>query len=106
MSTEIITRGAWVQIHAIILSPQERSDKIPSDTRSVPLEMWVNGFLLNETAHVGDEVEVETIIGRRVSGTLSSSRPGYTHSFGETLPELTQIGRQLSLLVKGERRNG
>ncbi len=94
----IATKGAWVQVHSVVLSPQERSGKIPDDTRAVPLEMWVHGFLLNDSARVGDEVEVETAIGRTVKGTLQNTRPGYTHTFGRTLPELAQVGRQLKKL--------
>jgi 2-amino-4-ketopentanoate thiolase alpha subunit len=96
------TKNRWVQIHSILLSPEERSHKVPDATRSVPLEMWVNGFLVNDSASVGDEVEIETAIGRRVRGTLSDVRPGYSHSYGETLPELLEIGRQLrSLRTQG-----
>ena len=95
---DVVTKNTWVQIHSILLSPQERSDRIPEDTRAVPLEMWVNGFLVNDRASIGDEVEIETAIGRIVRGTLVDIHPGYTHSYGETLPELLQIGRQLRSL--------
>lgn len=99
---DVATKNAWVQIHSILLSPEERSDRIPEDTRAVPLEMWVNGFLVNESASIGDEVEIATAVGRTVRGTLTDIRPGYTHSYGETLPELLEIGRQVrSLRAQG-----
>ncbi len=98
MNAETIGRNTWVQIHTILLLPEERSSKIPDNTRAVPLESWVHGFLLNDSAHVGDEVEIETAIGRVVSGRLCDSCPGYTHTYGPTLPELAEIGRQLRSL--------
>ena len=94
--------GDWVQIHSILLSPEERSAKLPEDTRKVPLEMWVGGFLVNDRAEPGEEVEVETAVGRRVRGRLSSARPGYFHTFGATLPELRKIGRQLRTIMRSE----
>lgn len=97
-------KGSWVQVHTIILAPEERSGKIPEDTRAVPLEMWVHGFLLNESARIGDTVDVETAIGRTVTGTLRDTHPGYTHTYGQTLPELARIGRQLKTLGSSLRR--
>jgi hypothetical protein len=35
---------------------------------------------------------VKTIIGRTLSGKLKTVNPGYSHSFGETIPELLRIG--------------
>lgn len=88
-------RGNWVEVHSILLSPNERSTSVPEDTKKVPMEMWVRGFLLEEEAGIGEEVEVETAIGRRLRGSLSNAHPGYRHSFGESLPELQRIGKQL-----------
>ncbi len=93
-------RGDWVEVHSILLSPEERSRKVPEDTKRVPLEMWARGFLIDEEAGVGDEVEIETAIGRRLHGSLSNLRPGYSHSFGESLPELLCIGKQLRDLTR------
>jgi len=63
-------RGDWVRIHKIILEVGERSPNIPEDTQNVPLEMWDKGFLLNENANIGDIVEIETYIGRKIEGNL------------------------------------
>ena len=38
-------KGDWVQIHNIVLTPEERSSALPEDTKSHPLEMWVKGYL-------------------------------------------------------------
>ena len=32
-------KGDWVQIHNIVLTPEERSGALPEDTKSHPLEM-------------------------------------------------------------------
>lgn len=93
-------KGDWVEVHSILLSPEERSPKVPDDTKRVPLEMWARGFLLDEEAGPGDEVEIETAIGRRLRGRLSNARPGYSHSFGESIPELLRIGKQLRELAR------
>jgi hypothetical protein len=36
----------WVQIHDIILAPCDRSPNLPEDTKKVPLELYLKGFLL------------------------------------------------------------
>ncbi|MCG4586594.1 2-amino-4-ketopentanoate thiolase, partial [Anaerosalibacter bizertensis] len=61
-------KGDWVRIHNIVLNPEDRSPNLPEDTKKVPLEMWDKGFLLNEGANIGDMVEVESYIGRKVEG--------------------------------------
>ena len=49
----MIKKGTWVQIHNIVLRPEERTGKLPEGTKKVPLEMWVKGFLCAD-AEVGD----------------------------------------------------
>jgi len=95
-------RGDWVQIHRTILPPEERSNRVPQDTKEVPLEMWVNGFLSRESAKIGDEVEISTNVGRTEHGILQLVNPGYEHSFGKTVPELRQIGIQLRDILREE----
>ena len=53
-------KNDWVQIHIDVLKPEERATNIPEDTRCVPLEMWVKGRLVNESADLGDTVSVVT----------------------------------------------
>ncbi len=102
MST--VKKGEWVQIHEIVLKPEERTGKIPEETRKVPLELWVKGFL-NEDANMGEKVEITTVTGRTVSGTLVDVNPVYTHGFGETfVPELLQVGLQAKRILKGEEK--
>jgi len=47
---------------------------------------------LLEDADLGQEVRIRTLIGRELRGTLRVINPSYTHSFGETVPELLTIG--------------
>lgn len=96
-------RGDWVRIHKIVLNVGERAPNIPEDTQNVPLELWDKGFLINEEAKLGDIVEVETYIGRRIEGTLIEVNPYWGHDYGKGVPEILYIGRQArQLLEEGE----
>lgn len=94
-------KGDWVRIHRIVLKAEERTAKLPDDTKKVPLEMWTKGFLQNESAEIGDEVTVETAVGRLETGKLIEVNPYYTHSYGKFVPELIQIDRQLRTIMFG-----
>ncbi|QCX32759.1 2-amino-4-ketopentanoate thiolase [Caloramator sp. E03] len=94
-------KGDWVQIHQIVLKPEERTGKLPEDTKKVPLELWVKGFL-NHDANLYDEVEITTLTGRIVKGELVLINPRYEYGFGdEYVPELLKIGKQLRGILKG-----
>ena len=96
----MIEKNSWVRIHKVILNPEERAPQVPDDTKKVPLEMWTKGFLL-EDAKIGDEVTVETVTGRRETGKLIEVNPAYNHSFGNFIPELLQIDKQVRQLLEG-----
>jgi len=85
-------KGDLVQIHQIILEPDQRPENLPSSTKSVPYECWIKGFLLNESADLGNKVKIETFIGREILGILCSINPTYDHNFGTPLKELLTIG--------------
>ena len=87
-------RGDLVQIHKIILEPSQRPDTLPACTRSVPYECWIKGFLVDEDANLGDEVKIETFIGREISGELYQVNPTYDHNFGAPQRELVAIGNE------------
>jgi hypothetical protein len=93
-------KNDWVKIYRVILKPEERAPQVPDDTKLVPLEMWVKGFLISD-AELGDLVEVKTITGRMESGKLVEINPTYTHSFGNFIPELLQIGLDLKEILFG-----
>ena len=95
-------KGDWVRIHKIVLSSAQRAPQVPEDTKQVPLEMWDKGFLLNSSAVVGDEVEVETIIGRRLTGNMIEINPQFDHAWGNCIPEILQIGRQVRSILAEE----
>ncbi|QTA38719.1 2-amino-4-ketopentanoate thiolase [Thermosipho ferrireducens] len=95
-------KGDWVQIQKTILKPEERTAPLPDDTKKVPFEMRVKGFLLNESAIEGDIVEIRTLTGRIVKGTLVSINPVYEHNFGEPVPELINVGLELRKILEGD----
>ncbi len=92
-------KGEWVKIHDVILNPSDRAPSLPDDTKQVPFEMWLNGFL-NHDAKIGEIVEITTLSGRKVKGTLVEINPRYTHDFGEPLPELLKIGPILKSMLE------
>lgn len=94
-------KGDWVRIHAVVLKADERTAKLPSDTQACDLEMWTKGFIL-EDANIGDEVTVETAVGRKEKGTLIEVNPYYTHSYGKFVPEIIEIDKQLREIMGGE----
>ena len=98
-------KNDWVQIHIDVLKPEERATNIPEDTRHVPLEMWVKGHLLNESAQIGDLVKVRTKTGREAEGTLCAVNPSYQHSFGRYIPELDAIDETVKEILFGGRNH-
>ncbi|MCT4595142.1 MAG: 2-amino-4-oxopentanoate thiolase subunit OrtA [Anaeromicrobium sp.] len=96
--------GDWVLIHNIVLKPEERAAQVPDDTKKVPLECFVKGFLM-EDGVVGDRVKVKTITGRIEEGTLREVNPAYTHNYGKFIPELLQIGITLREILFGGEEN-
>lgn len=93
-------KGDWVRIHKVVLKAEERTAKLPEDTKVCDLEMWTKGTLLSD-AESGDEVEIETIVGRREKGELVEVNPYYTHSYGVFVPEIIEIDKQLREIMKG-----
>lgn len=98
----MVNKGEWVRIHSVVLKAAQRTGKIPEDTQKCDLEMWTKGFLLND-AEIGDEVEIETAVGRKEHGTLIEVHPYYTHSYGKFVPELIEIDKQLREVMGGVR---
>lgn len=96
---EMIAKGAWVEIHSVVLAAGERASNIPEDTQRVPLEMRVKGFLL-APAQSGEDVEILTPAGRRLRGTLTAVNPPYAHGFGAPISELSTIGAEVKALLR------
>lgn len=86
-------KGDLVQIHNIIFKPGERTAALPEVTKTVPYEGWVKGFLMDDKAALGDNVTIESFIGRKLSGILTEINPIYDHDFGEPQSTLNMVGR-------------
>lgn len=95
-----VKKGDWVQISNTILKAGDRAPQVPEDTQACDLKMWVKGFI-QEDAKIGDNVEIKTAIGRMVKGQLCEVNPKYTHTYGDFVPELVQIQRQLREIIFG-----
>ena len=96
---DLIAKGTWVEIHRTVLAAGDRAPQVPEDTRAVPLEMRVKGFLVAPAA-LGGEAEIVTRVGRRWRGTLTDVNPAYTHSFGPPVPELSTIGDEVRGMLR------
>lgn len=95
-------KNDYVRVHRTVLDAVERTGKLPDDTKSVPLEMWVKGWLQDEEAQLGDTVTIKTMVGRLETGELMEVNPCYELNYGEFVPEILQIEQQLrSVLFEG-----
>ena len=79
-------KNDWVRIHNIVLTPEQRTGKLPEDTKKMPLEMWAKGHLQNDAAEIGDEVTIRTATGREERGTLVEVNPCYALISGTNVP--------------------
>ena len=101
--TERALKNTWVEIGGVVLQKDERAPNLPDDTKQVPLEMRVKGFLLHD-AEKGGEAEIITPSGRTVRGILTGINPEYAHMFGRPIPELSPIAGEIRAILR-ERRN-
>lgn len=98
-------KGEWVEIERLILDPSQRSKNLPPETADKPLLMWVKGFATADGS-VGEEMTVETATGRLVTGRLVAVNPGYFHTFGHPIPELSHVGYDLRARLADYRQAG
>lgn len=87
-------KGSFVEIRNVLLEPSERAEHLPEDTKRVPFEARIRGFLLKD-ASIGEDVEIETPIGRIVRGKLVAENPSFKHGFGKPVRELIEISREM-----------
>jgi len=99
---KIARQGDWVQIHRVILSPGERAEQVPEETKKVPLELRVKGWLLLDKASEGEEVVIKTPAGRELEGKLIAVNPPFMHGFGSPIPELLEVGSELRAYLEEE----
>jgi len=97
--------GEWVEVESVLLDPADRSPNLPPETAEKPLIVWVSGYATAE-ASLGDQLGIETMTGRTVTGRLSAINPGYFHTFGKPIPELVTVGRDLRARVAAYRQAG
>ena len=101
--TQRALKNTWVEIGAVVLQKDERAPNLPEDTKQVPLEMRVKGYLLHD-AEKGGGAEIVTPSGRTVKGMLTRVNPEYDHMFGRPIPELSPIAEEVRAILR-ERRN-
>ncbi len=97
--SDLAKKGTWVEVYKIVLEKGERAPQVPDDTRDLPLEMRVKGFLLHDAA-LGEEAEVVTAAGRKIIGTLTEINPVYDHLYGRPIPELSSIGGEVRAILR------
>jgi hypothetical protein len=90
--------GDWVEVSYVLLEPADRAANLPPETAEKQLTAWVKGFARSATS-AGGVLEVVTMTGRVVEGTLTDVNPGYSHTFGRPTPELTHVGADLRARV-------
>ncbi len=96
------TAGSWVEIFQTVLEADKRAPQVPDDTKKVPLELKVKGFLV-EAAELGEEVEIKTFAGRKLKGKLNKIEPAYEHKFGRPILEILKVGPQIrEILAENE----
>lgn len=94
-------KGDWVRVHRVVLSQGQRAENLPSDTQKVPFEMWVKGWLLFD-GEIGDTVKIRTRVGREESGTLIEVNPQFSVDYGDFVPEILTIDRDLKAALGQE----
>lgn len=94
----MISKGTWVEVERMVLTPENRAPNIPKETRITPLKSWIRGTCLSN-CKLGDEVEVETNSGRIVKGIVVDIEPGYFHTYGKYVKEMCNVGKQAKKLI-------
>lgn len=95
----MIKKGTFVRIEKVILEAEERTAKIPEDTKQTPFKMWTKGVLQND-CELGEEAEILTVANRKESGKLVEANPFYELSYGSFVPEIIEI----DAVIKNERK--
>ena len=96
---EHIKAGHWVELTRVVLPAAKRAPNLPAETKKTDLVLKVRGFLLEDAA-LGAEAKIRTLAERELTGTLTDAEPRFPHDFGNPVPELLQIGRELRAEVR------
>ena len=89
----MIKKGTWVEVEERVLLPEDRSALIPEETKRTPLKSFIRGKCLSDS-ELGEEVQVETNVGRIAKGIIVDIEPGYYHTYGKYVEEISNIGKQ------------
>ncbi len=92
-------KNEWVQIEQTILTPTERAEGLPEETRICPYVMRVNGHLLAD-AEEGALCEIRTLAGRVLRGRLLADAPAFNHSYGRVIGELIDVRCELRQIMR------
>lgn len=96
----MVKKGERVLVEKVLLRPEERAPQVPDDTKRTPLKAWMRGSL-NEDAEIGDEVRITTETGRTEDGILLEVNPQYKLNYGNYIPELLKINRDVREILFG-----
>lgn len=94
----MIKKGTWVEVEETVLIPVDRASNIPDETKKTPLKSWTRGKCLSD-CKLGSEVKVETNIGRIAHGSVVEIEPGYYHTYGKYVEEISNIGKQAREII-------
>lgn len=94
-------KGDYVVVQRVVLTAQQRAPQVPEDTAQQPLIALFKGFLEDESAVPGDEVNVVTMSGRKDRAVLTARDPSAQHTYGRYVDELMQVHRQVCDLLYG-----
>ena len=94
----MIKKGTWVEVEEIVLTPKDRAINIPDETKKTPLKCWIRGKCLSD-CEFGSEVQVETNVGRIARGIVVQIEPGYYHTYGKYVEEISNIGKQAREMI-------
>lgn len=95
----MIKKGTFVRIEKTILKAEERTAKIPEDTKATPFKMWTKGILQHD-CEIGQQASIISVAQREDSGTLVEANPFYELNYGSFVPEIIQIDE----VIKNERK--
>jgi hypothetical protein len=95
-------KGSWVLIKKALLSPEERTGRLPEETKATPFIMRVKGRL-EEDAQLGGAASVITRTGRREEGVLEEVNPQHQLDYGDFIEELLLIGDRARSILYGDR---
>jgi len=90
----MVLKKSYVEVNKVIFKSGERTANIPEDTKNVPYEMFVKGYLLKDSK-IGESVSVKTDTGRIVNGILLNEDPTYELDYGNNVPEILMIKKIL-----------